>query len=170
MTTTGLDLLGTGHTITLADDTTVNLVYSFRGLALLEARFGSVKAVQAAVDTSGDGKVFGPLAQIIGAGCVGPGGFEPLIKERQDAAGNRTVIEITYRRRTDGTDLMDLLMPSRAGEYSDAMSSALSQAVSASSGNDEAPTVETVTTLSPGLSASTSQSVPSTFLPAPSGT
>lgn len=168
MTTTGLDLLGSGPTITLADDTTVPLVYSFRSLALLEARFGSIQAVQGAVDTSGQGATFGPLAAIIGAGCVGAGGFEPLVRERQNAAGERTVTDITYRRRTDGTDLMDLLEPRRAGEYSDAMTTALGAAL-ASPGNDPTPE-PAAETVSPGLNASTLPSVPSTFSPAPSGT
>lgn len=166
MTTTGLDLLGTGPSITLADGTTVQLTYSFRSLALLEARFRSIKAVQDAIDTSGDGPVFGNLLQIVGAGCVGAG-FEPLIRERQQADGTRVVTDITYRRRTDGADLADLMTPSRVQEYSAAMSSALSAAL-ASPGNDPAP-VETLPTDSPGTSASDLPVVPSTFLPMPSG-
>ncbi|MGI3198443.1 hypothetical protein ACRJ4W_07260 [Streptomyces sp. GLT-R25] len=53
--TTGLDLLAEGGTITLTDGTEVPLRYSFRALALLEARFGSVGAVQTAIDSTGAG-------------------------------------------------------------------------------------------------------------------
>jgi len=171
--TTGLDLLAEGGSITLTDGTEVPLRYSFRALALLEARFGSVGAVQNAIDSTGKGAAFGPLAQIIGAGTIGPGGFEPLIREHVDANGNRSVSSIVYRRRTDGANLEDLLDPGRLGEYTDAFTAALGRALE-NRGNGAAPaTVETVTpgleTASPGTSSSTSPSVPSTFLPANSG-
>jgi len=171
--TTGLDLLAEGGSITLTDGTEIPLRYSFRALALLEARFGSVGAVQEAIDSTGGGAAFGPLAQIIGAGCVGPGGFEPHIREYQDAKGERHVQDIVYRRRTDGAMLDDLLDPGRLGEYTNAFTAALSRALE-NRGNDAAPAVETVTpgleTPSPGTSTTTSPSVPSTFLPATSGT
>lgn len=171
MTTTGLDLLSLGKPITLSDGTEVTLRYSFRALALLESRFGSVKAVQGAIDKTGDGAAFGPLLQMIGAGCVGPGGFEPHLREHVDAAGNRTVSHIVYRRRTDGADLADLLHPGRLGEYTAAFAAALNAAL-ASPGNDGSPvTIQDVTIPdSPGTTSSTSPSVPSTFLPASSGT
>lgn len=172
--TQGLDLLAEGGSITLTDGTEVPLRYSFRALALLEAKFGSVGAVQTAIDSTGAGAAFGPLAQIIGAGLVGPGGFEPMIREHVDANGKRTISSIVYRRRTDGENLEDLLDPGRLGEYTAAFTSALGKALE-SRGNDPAPAVETVTpgletTLSPGTSSTTSPSVPSTFLPASSGT
>lgn len=171
--TTGLDLLAEGGSITLTDGTETPLRYSFRALALLEARFGSVGAVQTAIDSTGSGAAFGPLAQIIGAGLVGPGGFEPHIREHQDTKGKRTVSDIVYRRRQDGTDLMDLLDPGRLGEYTNAFTAALGKALE-SRGNDARPAVETVTpgltTPTPGASSTTSPSVPSTFLPATSGT
>ncbi|MDT0473011.1 hypothetical protein RM863_12840 [Streptomyces sp. DSM 41014] len=170
--TTGLDLLADGGHVVLTDGTEVPLRYSFRALALLEARFGSVGAVQTAIDSTGAGAAFGPLAQIIGAGLVGPGGFDPHIREHVDAKGKRTVSDIVYRRRTDGSDLMDLLDPGRIGDYTDAFTSALSRALE-SRGNDAAPATVTVTpgleTASHGASTSTSPSVPSTFLPATSG-
>jgi len=170
--TQGLDLLAEGGSITLTDGTEVPLRYSFRALALLEARFGSVGAVQTAIDSTGKGAAFGPLAQIIGAGVVGPGGFEPMIREYQDAKGDRRVQDIVYRRRTDGVNLEDLLDPGRLGEYTDAFTAALGRALE-NRGNGAAPAVETVTpgleTASPGTSSSTSPSVPSTFLPATSG-
>lgn len=170
MTTTGLDLLGPGHPITLADGTTALIIYSFRSLALLESRFGSVKAVQGAIDSSGDRPAFGPLMQMIGAGLVGRGGFEPHIRERVTAEGERVVTDIVYRRRTDGVDLAELLHPGRLGEYSNAFASAFSAALK-SPGNDVAPVVETVTIpSSPGTTSSISESVPSTFAPATSGT
>ncbi|WP_407553067.1 hypothetical protein QOM21_23865 [Streptomyces sp. Pv4-95] len=167
--TTGLDLLAEGGTVTLTDGTEVPLRYSFRALALIEARFGSVAAVQTAIDANG--AAFGPLLEIVGAGCVGPGGFEPHIREHQDAKGNRTVTEIVYRRRTDGANLADLLHPGRLDEYTSAFTKALDRALK-STGNgaaatEAAPPTETV---SPGLSATTSPSVPSTFHPANSGT
>jgi len=168
MTTTGLDLLGTGPTITLADGSTVALVYSFRSLALLEARFGGVAAVQSAVDSTGAGAAFGPLLQIVGAGCVGAGGYDPHVREYQDVKGARRVADITYRRRRDGVDLADLMEPHRLSEYADAMGIAMDRALQ-SPGNDPAPAVEMVTTGSPGLSASASPAVPSTFAPATSG-
>jgi hypothetical protein len=174
--TTGLDLLAEGGRVTLTDGTEVPLRYSFRALALLEARFGSVAAVQTAIDSTGEGAAFGPLAQIIGAGTVGPGGFEPYIREHQDAKGNRHVSDITYRRRTDGANLDDLLDPGRLDEYTKAFTAALGRALEnrSAGGNGGAP-VETVTpgletTASPGTSTTTSPSVPSTFLPATSGT
>ncbi|MFI1734046.1 hypothetical protein ACH40E_33500 [Streptomyces acidicola] len=171
--TTGLDLLAEGGTVTLTDGTETPLRYSFRALALLEARFGSVGAVQNAIDSTGSGAAFGPLAQIIGAGLVGPGGFDPHIREHVDAKGKRTVSDIVYRRRQDGTDLMDLLDPGRLGDYTNAFTAALSKALE-SRGNDHGPAVETLTpglqTPTPGASSTTSPSVPSTFLPATSGT
>lgn len=171
--TTGLDLLAEGGTVSLTDGTTTPLRYSFRALALLEARFGSVGAVQSAIDSTGAGAAFGPLAQIIGAGLVGPGGFEPHIREHVDAKGKRTVTDIVYRRRTDGANLEDLLDPGRLGEYTNAFTSALGKALE-SRGNDAAPTVETVTpgletTPSLGANTSTSPSVSSTFQSASSG-
>jgi hypothetical protein len=172
--TTGLDLLAEGGTITLTDGTSVPLRYSFRALALLEAKFGSVGAVQEAIDSTGKGAAFGPLAQIIGAGTIGPGGFEPQIREHVDAQGNRTISSIVYRRRTDGENLEDLLDPGRLGEYTNAFTAALGKALE-NRGNDAGPAaVETVTpgldtTPSLGTSSTTSPSVPSTFLPANSG-
>ena len=169
--TTGLDLLAEGGTVTLTDGDTVALRYSFRALALLEARFGSVAAVQDAIDSTGKGASFGPLMQMLGAGMVGPGGFEPHIREYQDTKGERHVAEIVYRRRTDGANLADLLHPGRLGEYVEAFQAAFAKALE-SLGNDDAPTTAgaSAETVSPGLSATTSPAVPSTFLPAPSGT
>lgn len=171
--TAGLDLLAEGGTITLTDGTAAPLRYSFRALALLEARFGSVGAVQTAIDSTGKGAAFGPLAQIIGAGLVGPGGFEPHIREYQDAKGERHIQDIVYRRRTDGAHLDDLLDPGQLGSYTDAFTSALGKALE-SRGNDRAPAaVETVTpglTPTPGVSSITSPLVPSTFSRTPSGT
>lgn len=168
--TTGLDLLAEGGNVTLTDGTTVELRYSFRALALLEARFGSIGAVQSAIDSTGKGAAFGPLHQIIGAGSVGPGGFEPHIREYQDAKGERKMQgDIVFRRRKDGADLADLLDPGRLDEYVSAFSAALSKALE--SRGKAAPAVTDVTPgLTPGLSSTTSPSVPSTFLPASSGT
>ncbi|MFH9368068.1 hypothetical protein ACH4K8_20600 [Streptomyces anulatus] len=169
--TTGLDLLADGGTVDLTDGTSVPLRYSFRALALLEARFGSIGAVQDAIDSTGAGAAFGPLLQIIGAGTVGPGGFEPHIREYQDAKGERRIQDIVYRRRTDGTDLADLLDPGRLDAYTTAFSSALSKALESRGGNAPGPTVTDVTPgLTPGPSSTTSPSVPSTFHPASSGT
>ncbi|MFD5058259.1 hypothetical protein OHB49_28825 [Streptomyces sp. NBC_01717] len=171
--TTGLDLLAEGGTITLTDGTEVPLRYSFRALALLEARFGSIGAVQEAIDSTGGGAAFGPLHQILGAAIVGPGGFEPHLREHVDAKGKRTVSDIVFRRRTDGADLADLLDPGRLDAYVAAFSSALGKALE-HRGNGPAPTVETVTPglslPTPGPSSTTSLSVPSTFHPASSGT
>ncbi|MFJ9754973.1 hypothetical protein [Streptomyces sp. NPDC101149] len=169
--TQGLDLLAEGGTVTLTDGTEVPLRYSFRALALLEARFGSVAAVQEAIDTTGTKPAFGPIMQIVGAGTVGPGGFEPHFREHQDAKGERKISgDIVYRRRKDGADLADLLHPGRLGEYVSAFNAAFSKALE-SLGNDDAPADgAAVTTVSPGLSSTTSPSVPSTSLPATSGT
>ncbi|MEV6313361.1 hypothetical protein AB0M10_32830 [Streptomyces sp. NPDC051840] len=168
--TTGLDLLAEGGTVTLTDGTTVPLRYSFRALALLEARFGSIQAVQDAIDGTGKGAAFGPLHQIIGAGSVGPGGFEPHLREHVDAKGKRTVSEIVFRRRTDGADLADLLDPGRLDDYVSAFTAALSKALE-SRGNGRSPEVTDVSLPStPGPSSTTSLSVPSTFHPASSGT
>ncbi|MDX2962408.1 hypothetical protein [Streptomyces acidiscabies] len=168
--TTGLDLLAEGGTVTLTDGTEVPLRYSFRALALLEARFGSVGAVQTAIDSTGDGAAFGPLSQIIGAGTVGPGGFEPHIREHVDAKGKRTISDIVYRRRADGVMLDDLLDPGRLDEYTKAFTAALGRALeSRSPGNAPTPAEATLLPF-PGDSSSISPSVPSTFLPTPSGT
>ncbi|MFJ5675038.1 hypothetical protein [Streptomyces sp. NPDC093097] len=168
--TTGIDLLAPGTTITLADGTEVPLVYSFRGLALIEARFGSVAAVQSVIQA--DGAAFGPLIEIIGAGAVSSGMFEPYVREHQDAKGARHVTEIVYKRR-DGRQLGDLLHPGRLDEYVTAFTRAFEQAMKSAEGNAAAAPaarpVETVTP-SPGPSATTSPSAPSTFSPAPSGT
>lgn len=170
--TQGLDLLGSSGTIPLSDGTEVTLRYPMRALALLEARYGSVAAVQNAIDTSGNGAAFGPIVQLVGAGCLGPGGFEPHFREHQDAKGDRRISgDITFRRRTDGVDLADLLMPSELERYIVTWRAAFSKALEGL-GNDDAPdqTGATVETVSPGLSSTTSPSVPSTFLPMPSGT
>ncbi|MGW9299425.1 hypothetical protein ACWHA3_01180 [Streptomyces cyaneofuscatus] len=170
--TTGLDLLAEGGTVTLTDGTTVPLRYSFRALALLEARFGSIQRVQDAIDGTGQGAAFGPLHQMIGAGCVGPGGFEPHIREYQDAKGDRRIQDIVYRRRTDGADLADLLDPGRMNEYVEAFSTSLSKALESRGGNGQATAVAItdVTLPTRGPSSTTSPSAPSTFLPTPSGT
>ncbi len=170
--TAGLDLLASGASITLTDGTTVSLRYPMRSIALLEARYGSVIAVQNAIDISGKGAAYGPIVQLVGAGCLGPGGFEPHFREHQDAKGERRISgDITYRRRTDGADLADLLHPGHLGEYVDAWQTAFTKALE-TLGNGEAPATEgaTVATVSPGLSSTTSPSVPSTFRPATSGT
>ncbi|GGS82026.1 hypothetical protein [Streptomyces griseoviridis] len=173
--TAGMDLLGGGGTITLSDGTEITLRYPLRSLALLEARYGSVTAAQTAIDATGGGAAFGPLIQLIGAGCLGPGGFEPHFREHQDAKGERRISgDITFRRRLDGMDLADLLLPSQLSEYIDTFNAALQRAL-AGQGNDGAPGEtgagpQTVETISPGLSSTTSPSVSSTFLPAPSGT
>ncbi|MFF9205145.1 hypothetical protein ACF1AE_25655 [Streptomyces sp. NPDC014986] len=170
--TAGLDLLADGGTVDLVDGTSVQLRYSMRALALLEARYGSVAAVQGAIDSTGNGAAFGPIIQLVGAGAVGPGGFEPHYREHQDAKGERKISgDIVFRRRTDGADLADLLHPGRLGQYVEAFNAAFSKALE-SLGNDgpPAPAGVTTETVSPGLSATTSPSAPSTFLPAPSGT
>ncbi|MGW2210116.1 hypothetical protein [Streptomyces sp. NPDC001781] len=170
--TAGLDLLGDGGSIPLSDGTEIPLRYSFRAIALLEARYGTIAAVQNAIDTTGQGATFGPLIQVVGAGALGPGGFEPHYREHQDAKGERRISgDITFRRRTDGADLADLLMPSSINRYVSVFNSALTKALEGM-GNDEAPEAEgaPTETISPGLSSTTSPSVPSTFSPAPSGT
>jgi hypothetical protein len=169
--TQGLDLLGDGGTIKLTDGTTVVLRYSMRAIALLEARYGSVGAVQNAIDTTGKGAAYGPIVQLVGAGCVGPGGFEPHYREHQDAKGERRISgDIVYRRRTDGADLADLLHPGHLGAYVAAFNTSFTKALEAL-GNDDTPDLAgAIETVSPGLSATTSPSVPSTFLPASSGT
>jgi hypothetical protein len=170
--TAGLDLLADGGTVDLVDGTSVQLRYSMRALALLEARYGSVAAVQTAIDSTGQGAAFGPIIQLVGAGAIGPGGFEPHYREHQDAKGERKISgDITFRRRTDGADLADLMHPGRLTQYVDAFNAAFSKALE-SLGNDEATPggIAAVETVSPGLSSSTSPSVPSTFLPATSGT
>ncbi|ABD94208.1 hypothetical protein [Kitasatospora aureofaciens] len=141
--------LGQPIDITLADGSTAGLRYSFRSLALLEQRFGSVTGIQNAIDQSGDGAAFGPLMDLIGAGLVGKqGGFTALVRHRVDAAGARTVEEIVYKRSSDGQELGDLLAPQFINEYADAMQTSLIGAFgTGSSGNDGAP----VTTASPGL-------------------
>lgn len=170
--TQGLDLLADGGTVDLVDGTSVPLRYSMRALALLEARYGSVAAVQNAIDSTGNGAAFGPIIQLVGAGCVGPGGFEPHYREHQDAKGERKISgEIVYRRRTDGADLADLLHPGRLSQYVEAFNAAFSKALE-SLGNDDAtpaPGVP-VETVSPGLSSTTSPSVPSASAPVTSGT
>jgi hypothetical protein len=170
--TQGLDLLASGASIALTDGTEVSLRYSMRAIALLEARYGSVAAIQHAIDTTGKGAAYGPIVQLVGAGCLGPGGFEPHFREHQDAKGKRTITgDIVYRRRTDGADLADLLHPGHLAAYVKAWETAFSKALE-SLGNDVTPaeTGVTVETVSPGLSSITSPSVPSTFLPEPSGT
>ncbi|MEU6496448.1 hypothetical protein ABZ890_39730 [Streptomyces sp. NPDC046984] len=170
--TAGLDLLADGGTITLTDGTSVALRYSMRAIALLEARYGSVIAVQNAIDATGNGAAYGPIVQLLGAGCVGPGGFEPHYREHQDAQGKRTISgDIVYKRRKDGADLADLLHPGHLGEYVEAWETAFSKALE-SLGNDETPASTGVPTetVSPGLSSITSPSVPSTSLPEISGT
>lgn len=170
--TQGLDLLGDSGSIPLSDGTDVTLRYSMRALALLEFRYGSVAAVQSAIDTTGHGAAFGPIVQLVGAGCLGPGGFEPHFREHQDAKGERRIAgDITFRRRTDGVDLADLLMPSALEQYVTTWRSAFSKALEGL-GNDDAPeqTGAEIETVSPGPSSTTSPVVPSTFLPASSGT
>ncbi|PWI08326.1 hypothetical protein DIZ27_23085 [Streptomyces sp. NWU339] len=170
--THGLDLLADGGTVDLADGTSVQLRYSMRALALLEARYGSVAAVQSAIDSTGKGAAFGPIIQLVGAGAVGPGGFEPHYREHQDAKGERKISgDIVFRRRTDGADIADLLHPGRLSQYVDAFNAAFSKALESLGNDDETPDLTAaIETVSPGLSSTTSPSVPSTFSPAPSGT
>lgn len=170
--TAGLDLLASGASIALTDGTEVGLRYPMRAIALLEARYGSVAAIQDAIDTTGKGAAYGPIVQLVGAGCLGPGGFEPHFREHQDAKGERKISgDIVFRRRTDGADLADLLHPGRLGEYVNAWQAAFTKALEAL-GNDAAPAENGVPieTVSPGLSSTTSPSVPSTFRPESSGT
>jgi len=169
--TQGYDLLGDGPSIDLTDGTAVRLRYPMRSIALLERRYGSINGVQKAVDISGEGAAFGPIIELVGAGCLGPGGFQPMVREHQDASGKRVVSELTFRRSSDGADLADLLLPGYLNRYVDAFNSAFGMALKAL-GNDEAPeaTGAATETVSPGLSSTTSPSVPSTFLPATSGT
>jgi hypothetical protein len=142
--------LAQGITITLGDGTTVLLRYTFRSLALLEQRFGSLEGIQGAIDQSGAGAAFGPLMELLGAGLCGKGGgFTPHLRHRQDVAGKRTLEEILYKRSSDGVDLGELLDLSRIQEYAEAMSTAFVTALGTGSpGNGEAVQVETV---SPGL-------------------
>ncbi|OKJ06826.1 hypothetical protein [Kitasatospora sp. CB01950] len=153
MTLTAAQALGTGPTITLSDCTEVPLTYNFRSLALLEQRFGSITAIQDAMELAAAGTAFGPLMDMIGAGLASrAGGFTPHIRHYQDASGHRTVESILYRRSSDGTDLGELLAPGRVAEYADAMSAAFNVAFdTGGQGNDVSP-VPSETTLSPGLS------------------
>lgn len=143
--------LGQPIDIILADGTTAGIRYSFRSLALLEQKFGSVVGIQNAVDQTGDGAAFGPLLDLIGAGLVGKvGGFTPHLRHRVDVTGARTLEEIIYKRSSDGYELGELLDPRRTEEYADAMQTALTQAFGSSTGspgNDDSPE----TTESPGL-------------------
>ncbi|MBL1107350.1 hypothetical protein JK361_22550 [Streptomyces sp. 5-8] len=169
--TAGMDLLGDGGTIPLSDGTEITLRYSMRAIALLEQRYGSINAVQGAIDTTGHGAAFGPIIQLVGSGCLGPGGFEPHYREHQDAKGERRITgDVTFRRRTDGADLADLLLPSKLHDYVGAFNSAFSKALEGLGGNDDAPEGAAVETVSPGLSSTTSPSVPSRFRPVTSGT
>lgn len=171
--TQGLDLLADGGTVDLVDGTSVPLRYSMRALALLEARYGSVAAVQTAIDSTGNGAAFGPIIQLVGAGCVGPGGFEPHYREHQDAKGERKISgEIVYRRRKDGADLADLMHPGRLSQYVEAFNSAFSKALESLGNDDQAPEsgAAPIETVSPGLSSTTSPSVPSVSRPVTSGT
>jgi hypothetical protein len=169
--THGLDLLADGGTVDLVDGTSVQLRYSMRALALLEARYGSVAAVQGAIDSTGNGAAFGPIIQLVGAGAVGPGGFEPHFREHQDAKGERKISgDIVFRRRTDGADLADLLHPGRLSQYVDAFNAAFSKALESLGNDDATPDLNrAIETVSPGLSSTTSPSVPSTFSQTPSG-
>ncbi|MFC9465208.1 hypothetical protein [Streptomyces coelicoflavus] len=169
--TAGTDLLGGGASIPLTDGTSVQLRYSMRALSLLENRYGSINNVQNAVDKTGQGAAFGPVIQLIGAGCLGPGGFVAHFREHQDTKGERRITgDITFRRSTDGADIADLLHPGAIVQYVEAFQSAFHKALAAL-GNDGAPAGATTETLpSPGESSTTSPSVPSTSLPTPSGT
>lgn len=170
--TAGLDLLGDGATIPLSDGTEIPLRYPMRALALLEARYGSVQAVQGAIDTTGSGAAFGPIVQLVGAGTLGPGGFEPHFREHQDTKGHRRVSgDIVFRRRTDGADLADLMLPNRLERYIEAFNTAFGKALEGlGNGDAPEPSGAATETVSPGLSSTTSPSVPSTFSPVPSGT
>lgn len=168
--TTGSDLLGEGPSIDLADGTSVRLVYSMRSLALLEQRYGGLDAIQGAIDLSGKGAAFGPIIQMVGAGCVGAGGFVPHMREHQDAKGERRVSgDIVFRRSSDGVDLADLMTPGNLTQYVSAFNTAFSKALEGLGNEDAPPAGATAETVSPGLSSITSPSVPSTFLPTPSG-
>lgn len=152
MTLTAAQALGTSPTITLADGTEAPLRYTFRSMALLEQRFGSITAIQSAMELATDGAAFAPLMDTLGAALVGStGGFTAHVRHRQDTTGKRTVEEILYRRSSDGIDLGELLDLARVSEYADAMSAAFTLAfgtATGSQGNDASPTTVTV---SPGL-------------------
>lgn len=162
---TALDALSEGVTIPLADGSTPAVRYSLRSLALLEARFGSVAAVQEAIDVTGRGAAFGPVIDVLGAGLVGAGGFEPHVRQHQDAKGNISVSSITYYRVRDRVELGTLLDPQHIREYGQALNLALSAAFG-SQGNGSAaegplPEMDVI----PGPTTSTSESLSATSLP-----
>ncbi|WP_045305855.1 hypothetical protein [Saccharothrix sp. ST-888] len=156
--------LGQGARIPLRDGTDAELYYSFRSLALLEARFGSVQGIQDAIDQTGGGAAFGALLDLLGAGLVGEGGFTGQIRYRQTADGARTVEEIVYRRTVDGRDLGDLLALVHIHAYVTAMQATLIDCLGAGSpGNGPSPAV------SPGPTSSTSEPSSSAAAPPSSG-
>lgn len=176
MTTTvtpGLELMADGRTITLLDGSVVGVRYSMRSLALLEARFGSVMAIQTALDASGKSAAFGPVIDLIGPGCIGAGGFEPHVREVIGTNGKREIATILYRRKRDGMELGELLGPDRLTEYVTAMAVGISAALGAGGqGNDAtpAPAAPPPATSSPGLTSGTWPSADSASPPATSGT
>lgn len=156
-TTPGLALMGDGPTVTLIDGSAIRLRYSMRSLALLEAKFGSVAAIQSAIDGTGRAYAFGPIIDLVGPGTIGVGGFEPHIREHVDAKGNRSTSSVTYRRKTDGLELGELLSPARITEYVTAMANGISEGLSGGQGNDPAPAAAGVvkTVSSPGPTSTT---------------
>ncbi|WNI15577.1 hypothetical protein [Actinacidiphila sp. ITFR-21] len=165
-TAPGLALAGDGLTISLTDGSVVRIRYSMRSLALLEAKFGSVQAIQTAMDATGAGAAFGPIIDLVGPGTIGAGGFEPHIREHLDAKGTRTISSVTYRRKSDGVELGELLSPALITEYVTAMATGITEGLGGGQGNDNAPTAgATETVLSPGLTSTTSPSAPSTSAP-----
>jgi hypothetical protein len=147
-----MQALAIGHPIPLRDGTSPELMFTFRSLALLEARFGSVQGIQDAVDQTGNGAAFGPILDLIGAGLVSAG-FTPHVRHRQDASGHRTVEEILYRRSSDGRELGDLMTPANIATYTESMQGAFAACFGTGQGNDAGPALADP---SPGPTSSTS--------------
>ena len=97
-----------GKTITLIDDSTAVVVFTFSSLMRIEEDFGSVQGALAAVSQGSRGQSFSAVAQIVAAG---------LEHESRDEA---QLSDVEYLR--------GMLDPMRFDEYSDAVGAAIDAA------------------------------------------
>lgn len=167
-------LLAPGITVTLADGREATIKFTFRSLAYLEDKFGSLGAVQAlferAKGNQGDVAIFEPLAIIVHAGLLYqrvpawtvhlPTGAvttndEADANELASSLSTTVPVQKVLRRMTLD-DVLDLLDPARLEDYLNAAGKALGQAFGDGPGNAD-PAPDEAPDASPGESATTPQ-------------
>ncbi|MFI6979310.1 hypothetical protein ACIBSV_12090 [Embleya sp. NPDC050154] len=188
--TDGARITALGRTITLTDGSTAHVRYSLRSMAHLEARFGSLAAMQDAFGqieqaaAQFDRPMIAPIIDILGAGLL-DAGFVPHARERVtvvrrtspdgvvEQRDERETVDVTYVRQSDRRELASLLdlhsFESVATLMSEALFEAMPQAT-ATGGAEPGPLASTLNLpSSPGPISTISGSSPLADLIASSG-